>query len=144
MTAYLTIFRKFPTTFRRFLKIPSKNLSEGHTNAAEHFPKIAEDCRRLLRTTIDKKMFRSYTNEFKYNLRDKLEMIEIFTGGDMENTPPTSRMWFCMNFTSGVFSSKTLLPIVNGLNPGVSVVSSFPEPVPTIFNDWLWKTGTLT
>jgi len=59
-------------------------------------------------------MFRSYTNEFKHNLRDKLdisEIIDIFTSEDMENTPPESRMWFCMNFTSGVFSSKKLVSL---------------------------------
>ena len=62
----------------------------------------------------DPKMFRYYTNEFKYNLRDKLdisEIMDIFTSEDMENTPLESRMWFRMNFTSGVFSSKTLVSI---------------------------------
>ena len=42
-------------------------------------------------------MFPSYPNEFKYNLRDKLdisEIIDIFTSEDMKNTPPESRMWF--------------------------------------------------
>ena len=60
------------------------------------------------------RIFRSYTNEFKYNLRDKLdisESIDILTSEDIENTPLESRMWFRMNFTSGVFSSKTLVPI---------------------------------
>ena len=74
--------------------------------------KIAEVCRRLPKTfEEDPKIFRSYTNEFKYNLRDKLdisESIDILTSEDMENTPLESRMWFRMNFTSGVFSSKTL------------------------------------
>ena len=59
-------------------------------------------------------MFSCYTNEFKYNLRDKVDMseiIDIFTSEDMENTPLESRMWFHMNFTSGVFSSKTLMSI---------------------------------
>jgi len=59
-------------------------------------------------------MFRSYTNEFKYNLRDKLdisEIIDMFTSEDMENTPLESRMWFGMNFTSDVFSIKTLVSI---------------------------------
>ena len=40
-------------------------------------------------------MFRSYTNEFKYNIRNKFdinEIIDIFTGKDMENTPLESRM----------------------------------------------------
>ena len=60
------------------------------------------------------KMFRSYTNELKYNLRDKLdisEIIDILTSEDMENMPLESRMWLRMNFTSGVFSSKTLVSI---------------------------------
>jgi len=63
----------------------------------------------------DPKMFRSYTKEFKYILRDKLdisEIIDIFTSEDMENTPPESWMWFYINFTSGVFSSKTLVSIL--------------------------------
>ena len=77
-------------------------------NIFRKFPKIAEDFRG------DPKIFRSYTNEFKYNLRDRLditESIDIFTSEDMENTPFESRMWFRMNFTSGVFSSKTLVSI---------------------------------
>ena len=35
-------------------------------------------------------MFRSYTNEFKYNLKDKYdisEIIDIFTSEDVEDTP---------------------------------------------------------
>jgi len=106
------IFRRFPNTFRRFPKI-LQNFSKGHTNVAKHFPKfpkISEDCRRLPKTfEEDLKMFQSYTNKFKYSLRDQLdisEIIDIFTSEDMENTPPESWIWFCMNFTIGVFSSK--------------------------------------
>ena len=64
-------------------------------------------------------MFRSYTNEFKDNLRDKLdisEIINIVTSEDMENTSPESRMWFHTNFTSGVFSSETIMSIINCTN----------------------------
>ena len=74
----------------------------------QRYPKIAEDFRGR------PKMFRSYTKELKYNLRDKLdisEIIDILTSEDMENMPLESRMWFRMNFTSGVFSSKTLVSI---------------------------------
>jgi len=59
-------------------------------------------------------MFRLYTNEFKYNLRNKLDIskiIDVFISEDMEKTLPEFRMWFRMNFTSGVFSSKTLVSI---------------------------------
>ena len=96
MTPFLMIFRRFPTTFRRFPKI-FQNCPEGQTNVPEHFPKISEnfrrcpkmseDCRRLTKTfEEDLKMFRWYTNEFKYNLRDKLditEVIDIFTCEDI-------------------------------------------------------------
>ena len=59
-------------------------------------------------------MFRLYTNEFKNNLRDKLdisEIIDIFTSEDMENTYATLDIKFRINFTSGVFSSETLVSI---------------------------------
>ena len=89
MTPFLMIFRRFPTTFRRFPKI-FQNCSEYQTNVSEHFrkfPKMSEDCRRLPKTSEeDPKMFRWYTNEFKYNLRDKLdttEVIDIFTCEDI-------------------------------------------------------------
>jgi len=48
----MTIFRIFPTTFRQFPKI-LQNLSEGHTNIAEHFPKTSEDFRQLLKIAED-------------------------------------------------------------------------------------------
>jgi len=55
MRAFLTIFRRFPKILQ--------NLSEDHTNVAEHFsnrlPKTFEE---------DRKMFRSHTNEFKREL----------------------------------------------------------------------------
>ena len=51
-------------------------------------------------------IFQSYTNEIKYNLRDKLDIIEIidiFTSEEKENTPLESRMQFPMNFTRCLF-----------------------------------------
>ena len=48
-----------------------------------------ENVRRLPKNfEEDPYVFRSYTNEFKYNLRDKLdinESIDILTSEDMEN-----------------------------------------------------------
>ena len=68
-------------------KMLFKNCSEGQTNVPEHFPRISENFRRLPNTfEEDQKMFRLYTNEFKYNLRDKLdisEIIDIFTCEDI-------------------------------------------------------------
>ena len=104
------LFKHFPKIFDRFPKI-----YEGHTNVAENFPKIFEDCQRLPKAfEEDPKMFRPYTNEFTYNLRNKLdisEITDIFTSEDMENMPRESRILFRMNFTSGVFSSKTLVSV---------------------------------
>ena len=85
MTAFLMIFRRFPTTFRRFPKIFQIVPKTGRTfpNIFREFPKNSEDCRRLPSTfEEDPKMFRWYTNEFKHNLRDKpdvSEIIDIFT-----------------------------------------------------------------
>ena len=45
MTTFLMIFRRFPTTFRRFLKI-FQNCSERQMNAPKHFPRISENSRR--------------------------------------------------------------------------------------------------
>jgi len=89
MAGFVIIFQRFSTTLRRFPKI-FPNSSEGHANVAEHFLKMSEDY-----SEEDPKMFRSYTNEFKYNLRDKpdiSEIIDISSGQDMENTPLESRM----------------------------------------------------
>ena len=74
------IFRRFPTFFRRFPKI-FQNCSEDQTNVPEHFPRISENFRRFPKIAED---FRGrpedvsiYTNEFKYNLRDKPDVTEI-------------------------------------------------------------------
>ena len=78
MTPFLMIFRRFPTTFRKFPKI-FQNCFEYHTNIPEHFPRISEDVRRFPKTSEeDPKMFRWYTNEFKYNVRDKPDVIERY------------------------------------------------------------------
>ena len=66
-------------------------------------------------------MFRSYIDECKYNLKDKLDIIEIidiFTSEGMENTSLESRMLFHMKFTSGVFSMQqnTRIYIMKGIN----------------------------
>ena len=89
MTAFLMIFRRFPTTFRRFLKI-FQTCSEDQTKVPEHFrkfSKLSKDFRRLPKTSEeDAKMFRRYNNESNYNLRDKLdssEIIDIFTCEDI-------------------------------------------------------------
>ena len=89
MTAFLLIFRRFPTTFPRFPKI-FQICSEGQTNVPEHFPKISENFRRFSKIAED---FRGRPGdvsmihqEFKYNLRDKLdicEIIDIFTCEDI-------------------------------------------------------------
>ena len=85
------ISNDFPKLFRRPDE-RSRTFSENFRN----FPKMSEDFRRLPKTSEeDPKMFRWYTNEFKYNLRDKLDINEIIdklTCEIMENKPLGSRM----------------------------------------------------
>ena len=90
MTAFLMIFRRFPTTFRRFPK-NFQNCSEGQKSVPEHFsenfwkfPKIPEDSRRLSRRT--RRCFDDTPTNLSTNLRDKLdvsEIIDIFTCEDI-------------------------------------------------------------
>ena len=76
-------------------------------------PKIAEDCRRLLRKT--RRCFDHTPTDFKYNLRDKLDIsksIDILTSEDMENMPLELPDVVSNEFYErGVFSSKTLVSI---------------------------------
>ena len=62
---------------------------------SDHFPKIYEDSSIII-------------YHFSYNFS---EIIDIFNSEDMENMPLEFRMWLRVNFTSGVFSSKTLVSI---------------------------------
>ena len=90
------VFDDFPKISDHFPKISedfpklSRRPDERSRTFSENFrkfPKISEDCRRLPKTfEEDPKMFRWYTNEFKYNLRDKpdvTEIIDIFTCEDI-------------------------------------------------------------
>ena len=72
---YPKISKDFPRLFRR----PDER-SQTFSENFRKLSKMSQDCRRL------PKMFRWYTNEFKYNLRDKLditEIIDIFTCEDI-------------------------------------------------------------
>ena len=95
-------------------KITDGGVFDDFPKISDHFPKISEDFPKLfLRPDVrsqtfsenfgklpkafeeDPNMFRSYTNEFKCNSTDKLdisEIIDIFPSKDMENKPLESRM----------------------------------------------------
>ena len=84
----------FPKISDHFPRISEDSPNERCRKFSENFrrlPKFVEDCRRLPKTfEEDPKIFRSYANEFKYNLTDKLDIsenIDILTSEDMENTP---------------------------------------------------------
>ena len=90
------VFDDFPKISDHFLKISEDfpklfwrrdECSWTFCENFRKFPKMFEDFRRLPKTfEEDPKMFRWYTNEFKYNLRDKLditEVINIFTCKDI-------------------------------------------------------------
>ena len=82
-------FDDFPKISDHFPKVSEDfpKLSRRQTNVPEHFPIISEDVRRFPKTFEEEpKMFRWYTDEFKYNLRDKrdiTEIIDIFTCEDI-------------------------------------------------------------
>ena len=82
------VFDNFPKIFQ--------NCSKYQTNVPEHFPRISKNFQRCPKTSEeDPKMFPWYTNELKYNLRDKpdvIERIDKFTCEIMENKPLGSRM----------------------------------------------------
>ena len=79
-------FPKISEDFPKLLRRPDERWRSFSENFRK-FPKMSEDFRRLPRTFGgDPKMFRWYTNEFKYNLRDKrdiTEIIDIFTCEDI-------------------------------------------------------------
>ena len=90
------VFDDFPKISDHFPKISedfpklSRRPDERFWTFSENFrkfPKLSEDFRRLPKTfEVDPKMFRWYTDEFKYNLRDKpdvTEFIYIFTCEDI-------------------------------------------------------------
>ena len=79
-------FPKISEDFPKLSRRPDER-SRTFSDNFRKFPKMPEDCRILPKTfEEDPKMFRWYTNEFKYNLRDKLnitEVIDIFTCEDI-------------------------------------------------------------
>ena len=79
-------FPKISEDFWRFSKIVLR-ARWTFPNIFREFLKISEHVRRLLKTSEeDPKMFWWCNNEFKYNLRDKLdirEIIDIFTCEDI-------------------------------------------------------------
>ena len=83
------------SVFDDFPKI-SEDFTKLFRRPDERSRRISENFRRLLKTfEEDPKMFRWYTNQFKYNLRDKLDINEIIdklTCEIMENKPLGSRM----------------------------------------------------
>ena len=96
-------------------------ISDHLLKISEDFPKLfrkpdgrsrtfSKNFRRLPKTfEEDPKMFGWYTNEFKYNLRDKLWTIRHPQRWHTEYTPFGSRMKWHMESTSDLVPSKTLL-----------------------------------
>ena len=68
MTAFLMIFRRFPTAFRRFSKIVPK-ARQTFPDIFRKFPKIPEDCRRLSRKT--RRCFDDTPTNLRWFLRNK-------------------------------------------------------------------------
>ena len=72
------VLPKISEDFPKLFRIPDER-SRTFSQNFRKFPKMSEDFRRLPKTSEeDPKMFRWYTNEFKYNLRDKPDVIERY------------------------------------------------------------------
>ena len=70
---------KISEDFPKLFRIPDER-SRTFSENFRIFPKISEDFRRLAKTSEeDPKMYRWYTNEFKYNLRDKPDVLNDMT-----------------------------------------------------------------
>ena len=69
---------KISEDFPKLFQIPDE-CSRTFSENFQKFPKMSEHFRRLPKTSEeDPKMFRWYTNEFKYNLRDEPDVIERY------------------------------------------------------------------
>ena len=105
------VFDNFPKISNHFPKISEDlpklfrrpdDCSRTFSENFRKFPKMSEDMRRLPKTfEEDPKMFRSYTNEFKYNLRDKQSSISSLR-----------RMWKIRHLSPGC-SFICILRVVN-------------------------------
>ena len=74
----------FPKISDHFLKLSQDFQKLFWRPADKHSRTFSENFRRLPKTfEEDRKMFRWYTNEFKYYTRDKLDISDIFTCEDI-------------------------------------------------------------
>ena len=89
------VFDDFPKICDHFPEI-SEGFSKLFRRTDKHSRTVFVNFRKLPKTLEeDLKIFPSNTNEIKYNLRDKLDIIkiiDIFTSEDKENTPPQSHL----------------------------------------------------
>ena len=70
---------KISEDFPKLFRIPDER-SRTFSENFRKIPKMSEDFRRLAKTSEeDPKMFRWYTNKFKYNLRDKPDVLNDLT-----------------------------------------------------------------
>ena len=116
MTAFWWFSEDFRPLSEDFLKL-FRRPDERSRTFSENFAKIFEDVRRLPKTFgEDPKMFRWYTNEFKYNLRDKLdisEIIDIFTCEDIISSHKriSHRFYVTTRYTTDFYIIKRTLHV---------------------------------
>ena len=84
------------------------HIHRGYYTAARRYARVS----KVLFLTRENKIH-IFKPPCNFLLRERAgnDVINILIREDMENTPLGSRMQFRVNFTSGVFSSKTLLSI---------------------------------
>jgi len=101
LITFLTIFRRFPAALPKIVR-----RSHERYILNNYFPKISKDFEE---NRYSEHILPVPWPFVKSRFHCISEVINIFTSEDMENTPPESQMWLRMNFTSGVFSSETLV-----------------------------------
>ena len=102
MTAFLMIFRRFATTFRRFPKI-FQNCFKGQTNVPEHSPKIFKKFPKITevfrgRSEDVEMIHQRIPSESKYNLRDKLNITEIIDVSFLSICYHSLHHWLKINY----------------------------------------------
>ena len=146
------VFDDFPKISDHFPKISedfpklSQRPDERSRTFSENFrkfPKMSEDFRRLPKTfDEDPKMFRWYTNEFKYNLRDKpdvTEIIDIFTCEDIISSHVRISYRFYQFVTTRYTTDFYIIKTINLLTPAPSAtVRNEPWPFFHFWRHYFW------
>ena len=113
ITAFLMIFRRFPTTFRRFLKI-FQNCSESQRNVPKHFPKISENFRRCLRISEDYRRLSRKTRRCFDDTPTNLSTPSTPSRTESKTQQNIELMTFALTWCANIFVGRSVTPTFFG------------------------------